>query len=1697
MNEISASSDNVLEKYSSGDIAIIGMSARLPGVDSVSQFWNKIAVGTDFIGYIPKQRKKDLEDYFNFIGRLEQEHNFEEGAYLNHIDKFDYGFFNISPNEAAFMDPNQRLFLETAWETIEDAGYGSNKIMGSKTAVFVGFSNEPEYKRIIYDVVEPSFYPMSVQGNLSPIIASRISYLLDLKGPSMVVNTLCSSSLVALHLGCQSLKNGECSMALIGGVQINLIPIRQVEMGIESSNKRTRTFDHQSDGTGAGEGVIAVLLKPLDKAIKDEDNIYAVIKGSAYNQDGASAGLTAPNPAAQEDVIIRAWQEAGIDPETISYIEAHGTGTRLGDPIEIDGIQRAFRRYTDKRQFCAIGSVKSNIGHLDASAGLAGLLKAVLALQKGQIPPTINFDRPNKMIAFHKSPVYVNTKLREWETNDFPRRCGVSSFGFSGTNCHVILEEAPDIDACKDKKDIKGVENRILTLSAKTEWSLERLVTLYSKLDYDELGWENVCYSASNGRTHYNCRLAIIAESKEDLKRKLERFIQLGIKSSSENGIYYNKFKIINENKTLREHGEITKEEKRTIDCHAKTLLKTIKSKDDLYSETLIKICELYVKGAEIEWEVTYQFDPKRKVRLPVYPFNSRRCWVNIPESSKYNPEEFFFTRNWYRKKLKKLNLKRGKGITLIISNSPIGQEMAKRIGPKVVEVIISNRFKKSNNGLYFISNSEDDFKRLLNEIGAENVTQIIYNVLPKGVVEESLSVFEAKFNKVLYSFLHLIKSLMADNLNNLDIVLVGRCASCVDGSEIEIIPEYAALFGLGKVVNVEDYRIKCRCIDIDDKTSISELLKEIKLGQDFNVAYRNGERYTQEIMETNPIKLKNRDVQIKEGGVYVITGGMGGIGLNIASYLALKAKVKIILINRTRYPEREKWDLNHEINSDVADKLNKILQIEKNRSSVEICTADVAKYEEIKSVLNGIRSKYGKIDGIIHSAGIGVGRQGRTLKEESLEDFVHVISPKMQGTCLLEELTKEDVLDFFVVFSSPITLMGAVGSGSYTAANAYIESFAEARNIGKKNSICISWAPWEKTIEASKEGFSGNKHMFQVLSTKELIRSFELIMDKEINQSIVGRLNYNSHLFHLKDILPFYLSDGLKSKIKAFESNKLVNGSSSLDEIMSDVMLKGRVDEVYTDNEKFIAAVWGNTLGYEQLSIYDNFYELGGDSIIAMKTVNRINDERDLELNVRDLLSNLTIKKMAAFLDKKQNLNKKYSYIPRVEDKDHYPVSMSQKRILLLSSKRENDISWNISWAYTVKGDLDKNKLEEAFRYLVERHEILKTSFGVMKGEPVQIVGYSVEFHIEYGDLNNKTIDEAVKEFIKPFNLEKAPLIRVGLFKMDENEHLLLLDIHHIIADATSAQILLHEIESLYNGVKLPVLPIQFRDYAVWQNNLLRSGVLEQQKEYWIDKFRNEIPLLNLPYDYPRNELAEPRGGKLYAEIDEDLTYKLKRLASRTGTSLFMVLVSIYFIVIWKFSSQSEITIGVPIAGRTHARLEKLIGMLVNIIVLKQSINSEKSFMDLLMDVKEDFLESCENGEYPFYELVNDLNIIPKNNRNPLFDVSFVMQNTGSQTIDMGDTLKFIPHEHDNGISRNDILIEAIEAEHKIRLIVEYNLNLFNMETLQNIVSAYLKIANIVCENITVRLRDITFLTEVQKALLIDDFNEDLDVKF
>ena len=326
------------------DIAIIGLSAKFPGAESADEFSENMMQGKDCITSLPLNRLHDIHKYFDYCGM--DASVLPKGGYLSCIDCFDYHFFHLSAKEASLMDPHQRLFLQTAWEAIDDAGYGNNALKGSKTGVYIGFGDDAYYRRFI-QAVDSDDLSMATVGNIKSVIASRIAFLLDLKGPNMLVDTACSSSLVALSLACQAIQNRECDYALVGGVKLIITPaVDAPSLGIESQEFRIKSFDENADGIVWGEGVGALLIKPLERAITDRDNIYAVVKGWAINNDGKTIGLTAPSASMQEEVLIEAWKKAGINPKDLSYIETHGTGTQLGDPIEVSALQHAFRRYT-------------------------------------------------------------------------------------------------------------------------------------------------------------------------------------------------------------------------------------------------------------------------------------------------------------------------------------------------------------------------------------------------------------------------------------------------------------------------------------------------------------------------------------------------------------------------------------------------------------------------------------------------------------------------------------------------------------------------------------------------------------------------------------------------------------------------------------------------------------------------------------------------------------------------------------------------------------------------------------------------------------------------------------------------------------------------------------------------------------------------------------------------------------------------------------------------------------------------------------------------------------------------------------------------------------------------------------------------------------------------------------------------------
>ncbi len=502
--------------------AIIGMSCRFPKAKDVDSYWTVMRDGVDAITEIPSSRW-DVDEFYDPNPGKPGKMYTRWGGFINNIDKFDAHFFNIAPREAKTMDPQHRLLLEVTWEALEYACQSPENIAGSNTGVFVGISSN-DYFRVQrgYDQLDAYFGT----GNAFSTAANRLSFFLNLKGPSFAIDSACSSSLVAVHQACQALNQNECDMAIAGGVNLILSPDLHIifsKAKMMATDGRCKTFDASADGYVRGEGCGIIVIKRYIDAVKDRDNILAIIRGSAINQDGRGSSLTAPNGPAQEKVIHNALKNANVHPNEISYVEAHGTGTSLGDPVEIEALKNELLVNRTQKEKCWIGTVKTNIGHLESAAGIAGLIKVILALHNKKILPNLHYKELNPLISLKDTPIEIPTKLQKWQTNNGRRIAGISSFGFGGTNAHLIVEEAPKVKQKKLKID-RSIH--LFTLSAKSNESLIRLVEKSESFlrSNPDISLADVCHTVNTGRSHFNHRLAVQTESIDQLCDQLNRF---------------------------------------------------------------------------------------------------------------------------------------------------------------------------------------------------------------------------------------------------------------------------------------------------------------------------------------------------------------------------------------------------------------------------------------------------------------------------------------------------------------------------------------------------------------------------------------------------------------------------------------------------------------------------------------------------------------------------------------------------------------------------------------------------------------------------------------------------------------------------------------------------------------------------------------------------------------------------------------------------------------------------------------------------------------------------------------------------------------------------------------------------------------------------------------------------------------------
>ncbi|UMQ48726.1 type I polyketide synthase [Bacillus velezensis] len=1077
------------------DIAVIGLSGRYPGADHVDELWENVKAGRHSITEVPKDRWDWKTFYNEERGKWGSIYS-KWGGFLDDIDKFDPLFFRISPAEAERMDPQERLFLQTAYSSIEDAGYTPATLCDSrKIGVFVGVMN--------------SNYP-TVPSDWS--IANRVSFLFNFQGPSMAVDTACSSSLTAVHLAAESLRSGMSETAIAGGVNLIVDPAhyeRLSAFSMLSPGDKCKSFGDSADGFVDGEGVGAIVLKPLAQAEKDGDHIYGVIKGSMLNAAGRTNAYMVPNPKAQFDLIAETLKRTDIHPRTVSYLEAHGTGTALGDPIEIDGLTKAFRLTTEDRQFCSIGSIKSNIGHLESAAGIAGITKLLLQLKHKRIAPSLHAAELNPNIEFEHTPFFVQQKETEWKRpvlnitgkmKEYPRIAGISSFGAGGSNAHVIIQEYVPSDSLKpmENASVSPQKPAVIILSARNEQQLSerarQLLDDVIRKKRSDGDLAKIAYTLQAGREPMAERLAFTAESIEELKMKLMSF-------SNDHNI---------------EHAHIWRG--RTAKHHS--LAASLTSDEDmaltinawLRKGKYGKLLDLWVKGLDVDWSALYQCNPGR-ISLPAYPFAKDRYWVTKADVS-------------------------------LDKTGSAKSEKAARLHPLLhanTSTFTAQRFTSVFSGHEpFFADHIVNGKPVLPGAAALEMARAAVTFaaedLPGGKtgVTDGEGPIEDRYDACAAELSAIVTRLIKEKQKKKTLIQL----LVPDRGEDNVLAGLAAFL---KTAHLEHPKLYGQVIQADPDESASSLLAKLKENrahpEQAEIRYEDGKRLVRNWRHLPA--PQSGAVPWKDEGVYLLTGGAGGIGLIVAEEIASRVK-NAVLVLTGRAEALDK------------DRSARLRRLEASGARVLYQPVDVTDRAAVIALVRGIQEVHGTLDGIIHGAGVIADNY---ILNQTENERKTVMAPKVKGLINLDEAAKDVRLDFFILFSSLAGGMGNPGQAGYAAANAFMDVYAARRNrLVRDNrrsgqTLSVNWPLWEeggmrvdKETERLMYEQTGMKAMRSASGIQALYAAFasgeHQVMvaegdEKRIRKNLMPETPEPSNRIHVSRKTPVHMPNKVQAELK------------------------------------------------------------------------------------------------------------------------------------------------------------------------------------------------------------------------------------------------------------------------------------------------------------------------------------------------------------------------------------------------------------------------------------------------------------------------------------------------------------------------------------------------------------------------------------
>lgn len=1879
--------------YSGLEIAVIGMDCKFPGANSINEFWENLKNGRESISFFS-------EDELIAMGidpELVKNPSYvkAKGA-IEDIDLFDATFFEYTTREAELMDPQLKLLHHTAWAALEHSGYNPEYFKGL-IGVYVGAAfNWSWASQFTNKKYSPSEFLNLVTLNDISSFSTLLSYKFNLNGASVSVNTACSSSLVAIHMALKALQNSECDIALAGGVSVTLPQKKGYlyqENMICSPDGHCRTFDMGAQGTVFGDGAGIVVLKRLEDAINDRDTIYAVVKDSAVNNDGRrKVGFTASSLKGQYEVIKMAHILADVKSESIEYVEAHGTATPLGDPVEFKALKDAFN--TDRKNFCGIGSVKTNIGHLDAAAGVAGFIKTVLSLYHKLLVPSINFSRENPRLNIIDSPFYVVDCLKNWNSSIYPRRAAVSAFGIGGTNVHTVLEEAPinSEHGCESKI-------RLMVLSAKTETALQKLTERFYEFinRKSDINLSDMVYTLCLGRKELSCRKYITYANKEDLLIKLSEnnsdntallhsntgntpivmlftgsdkipgdfhkslyesdssfrvdvdnclniinmisgselfdsnvlffeddkifaghfgeirlklrtfvfgysfaslLIRWGVKVNALVDLGRNEYlsaclsgvlplktsltllmmKLYKQNKYNSEYSNMVQgleinlfggtlnkpnipfislsdntwannNDALDIDYWINTIDNNSVSEnigDDIYklvfdnTQTLIleigayidKLHDLYLKlenkghkiistlnysndtlengtilsniigrlwinGAVIDWPSLFEKIKGRRIPLPNYPFegqiySTKATWDNANDRNfikKFeDPNEWFYYPLWKQANpLRQYDteMDTSQKWLVFVNQHRIGDRIKQKfddLSIDVTYVFIRNTYGFEGVNNYFIDpNNKNDYSRMLKDLKLKNKLpdKIIHmwNLPDEPDVGFDLSMIDADMheylNKGFYSIIHTVLALSeTDKTKSADIFLISDEIFRVNGNE-KLQPHKSLISGLSKVIPQEypDFNLSLIDISVKDEEEhiayiIDKLIDEFNAKETYSViAYRGCQGF---IPDYEKIVLLEPDLSkkmpLRTRGVYVITGGLGKIGLVLAGYLSRNTQATIVLLGRRAFPARNDWNnyLIHTRNdSDTSRVIKEVLEIESHGGRVEIFDCDISCYDSTKTVFDKIYKNVGEINGIIHAAGITSKGAFASMDDADFSTIEEQFKAKVSGTMNLARIIENKKIDFCILMSSISTIIGGIGYSSYASANSFLDCFT---NWAEKNLsipfICIDWDGWNLQYDVEKSPVNSSG---LTMTEEEGTWVFERILAcRGLRKLVVSTADINKRINY------WVYSKGFKSLRSEIEAEGLAP-----------------VSELSSENiEKILLDIWKEQFGIQNLSSSDNFYEMGGDSLTAASMLSKIFMRLHVQIKLQDFFKQPSIKGLAKLI--KNHDKTDYGFIKPAGYKEFYKLSSAQKRFFILHQINEDSIMFNETQAAILQGDLDIDRLKNTLNEIVRRNECFRTSFILVDDEPMQRISKDVQLDVRIINHYNGSIEGFVKDFVRPFDIQTAPLVRVALLKMKQNEYCLVTDMHHIITDGISHELFIKEFTQRYEGISFEEPTIQYKDYAEWQNSQNYREIMQTKGNYWLNVLGGTIPKTNLLYDYKRPDIRIYKGETLYFEVNACLSEAVRNLSRNYGLTIFNILLGTFIILLSKYTGQDDIIVGSPVSGRRNEEIRNVMGMFVNMLALRNFPQNHKSAIDFLAEVNENTLKAFENQDYQFDELVAKLSCQGNVNRNPLFDVVFSLHNIAQKDFTMGD-IKVIPHNIRKNESQFDLLVIATDYGATISLTMEYSCELFRRSTVEAMMKHYIEILGILTSNNNIKIGDIYLSTNYEEINAAD----------